>query len=48
MKSNDYYKVSLGAPGTVWVSSWGFGVVEVASDTIRRRLDQTSTPTFAG
>lgn len=48
MKSNDYYKVSLGASGTIWVSSWGYGMVEVVSDTIRRRLDQTTTPAFAG
>lgn len=48
MRSNDYYKVSLGAPGSVWVSSWGYGVVEIAADTIRRRLDQTTTPALAG
>lgn len=48
MKSNDYYKVSLGAAGGVWVSSWGYGVLEVAADTIRRRLDQTTTPALAG
>ncbi len=48
MKNNDYYKVSLGAPGSVWVSSWGYGVLEVAGDTIRRRLDQTTTPALAG
>ena len=48
MKNNDYYKVSLGVPGTVWVSSWGVGVVEVVGDSIRRRLDQTTTPALAG
>jgi hypothetical protein len=48
MKSNDYYKVSLGANGSVWASSWGFGLVEVVGDTIRRRLDQTTTPSLAG
>jgi ligand-binding sensor domain-containing protein len=48
MKNNDYYKVSLGANGFVWVSSWGVGVVEVAGDTIRRHLDQTTTPALAG
>ena len=48
MKSNDYYKVSLGANGSVWASSWGFGLVEVVADTIRRRLDQTTTPSLAG
>lgn len=48
MKNNDYYKVSLGAPGTVWVSSWGTGIVEVVGDSIRRRLDHTTTPVLAG
>jgi ligand-binding sensor domain-containing protein len=48
MKSDDYYKVSLGSSGSVWVSSWGFGVVEVAGDSIRRRLDQSSIPALAG
>lgn len=48
MKSDDYYKVSLGASGSVWVSSWGKGVVEVFGDSIRRRLDQTTTPALAG
>jgi ligand-binding sensor domain-containing protein len=48
MKNDDYYKVSLGAPGTVWVSSWGVGVVEVVGDSIRRRLDQTTIPALAG
>jgi hypothetical protein len=48
MKNDDYYKVSLGAPGTVWVSSWGVGIVQVVGDSIRRRLDQTTTPALAG
>jgi hypothetical protein len=48
MKSDDYYKVSLGSSGSVWVSSWGFGVVEVVGDSIRRRLDQTTIPALAG
>ena len=48
MKNDDYYKVSLGAAGSVWVSSWGVGVVEVVGDSIRRRLDQTTTPALAG
>jgi ligand-binding sensor domain-containing protein len=45
MDFDDYYKVSLGTGGSVWVSSWGRGVVEVVSDSIRRRI---STPTLAG
>jgi ligand-binding sensor domain-containing protein len=47
MKSDDYYKVSLGASGSVWVASWGWGVVEVVNDTIRRHLDQSSNPALA-
>jgi ligand-binding sensor domain-containing protein len=48
MKIDDYYKVSLGAAGSVWVSSWGVGIVQVVGDSIRRRLDQTTTPALAG
>lgn len=48
MKTNDYYKVCLGANGSVWASSWGVGVVEVVGDSIRRRLDQSTTPALAG
>lgn len=45
---NDYYKVSLGKEGSVWVSSWGRGVLEVRQDSILRRLDNTTTPMLAG
>jgi ligand-binding sensor domain-containing protein len=45
---NDYYKVSLGRNGSVWVSSWGRGVVEVVDDTIRRRIHASSSPSLAG
>jgi ligand-binding sensor domain-containing protein len=48
MKNDDYYKVSLGAAGSVWVSSWGVGIVEVVGDSIRRRLSQSSIPALAG
>jgi ligand-binding sensor domain-containing protein len=48
MKNDDYYKVSIGSNGSVWVSSWGIGVVEVVGDSIRRRLDHTTTPVLAG
>lgn len=44
MLFDDYYKVSFGADGRVWVSSWGRGVVEIAGDTVRRRI---STPRLA-
>lgn len=45
MAFDDYYKVSMGVGGSVWVSSWGRGVVEVIGDSIRRRI---ASPTFAG
>jgi ligand-binding sensor domain-containing protein len=48
MRTNDYYKASIGNPGTVWMSSWGEGVVEIAGDTIRRRISTTGQPKFAG
>ena len=48
MQTNDYYKVSLGTSGSVWVSSWGRGVVELARDSIQRRLDQTTQPALSG
>jgi ligand-binding sensor domain-containing protein len=48
MKTDDYYKVSIGASGSIWASSWGAGVVEVVNDTIRRHFDQTTTPMLAG
>ncbi|MBI4417282.1 MAG: hypothetical protein HY563_00805 [Ignavibacteriales bacterium] len=48
MGSNDYYSVGIGTGSSVWVSSWGSGVVEVAGDTIRRRLDAATTPAFSG
>lgn len=47
MADDDYYKVSV-AGGSVWVSSWGYGVVEVVKDTVRRRIDHTSSPRLAG
>ena len=47
MGSNDYYKVGLGTGGTIWVSSWGDGAVQVAADSIVRRLDTSSQPSFS-
>lgn len=46
MRRDDYYKVSLGLNGSIWVSSWGFGVVEVANDSIQRHLDDLTVPSF--
>jgi len=48
MAFDDYYKVSLGRDSVVWVSSWGRGVLEIAGDSIRRKLDENSTPPLAG
>jgi ligand-binding sensor domain-containing protein len=45
MAFNDYFKVSIGVGNAVWVSSWGRGVIEVANDSIRRRI---SVPTLKG
>jgi ligand-binding sensor domain-containing protein len=42
------YRVSLGAKGSVWISSWGDGVVEVVADTIRRKLNYYSRPSLPG
>jgi len=45
--SDDYYKVSAMSNGSVWISSWGDGVVEVRADTIRRKLSTTSKPSLS-
>ena len=47
MSTDDYYKVSAGSGGRIWVSSWGRGVVEIAGDTIRRKINENSTPNLA-
>ncbi|MGA3287193.1 MAG: hypothetical protein ABSD46_07190 [Bacteroidota bacterium] len=43
-----FYKVSLGTKGSVWVSTWGDGVVEIVGDTIRRKLNYYSHPSLPG
>jgi ligand-binding sensor domain-containing protein len=40
------YKVSLGTKGSVWVSTWGAGVIEIVGDTIRRKLNYFSIPSL--
>ena len=45
---NNYYKVSIGANGSVWACSWGGGLVEIVADTIRRTLNYYSTPKLLG
>jgi|WetSurMetagenome_2_1015567.scaffolds.fasta_scaffold14806_5 ligand-binding sensor domain-containing protein len=43
-----FYRVSLGTKGSVWVSSWGDGVVEIVGDTVRRKLNYFSKPSLPG
>ena len=45
---DDYYWVSIGANGTVWVSSWGDGVLKVEADTINRKYNYFSKPDLPG
>ncbi len=45
---DDYYWVSLGTNGAVWVSSWGDGVLEVQADTIKRKYDYYLKPYLPG
>ncbi len=42
------YRVSIGKEGTVWISTWGDGVIEVKSDTIKRKLNFYSKPSLPG
>ena len=46
MGFDDYYKSSVGAGKSVWISTWGRGVLEMRSDTIRRVLTTTTVPSF--
>jgi len=48
MQFDDYYKVSIGVNGRIWISSWGRGVVEVVSDTIRRIINSETKPFLNG
>lgn len=47
METNDYYKVGEGAGGSMWISSWGWGVIEMVGDTIRRKIDAGTSPALA-
>jgi streptogramin lyase len=47
LQSNDYYKVNPTPSGSVWISSWGFGVIEMKDDSIRRKIDTQSSPSLA-
>ncbi|HEY4613077.1 MAG TPA: hypothetical protein VII11_08855, partial [Bacteroidota bacterium] len=48
MVFNDYYKVSVGANGSIWVSSWGRGVVEVKNDSVLRRISVPALSSSVG
>jgi len=48
MQTDDYYKVSSGVDGRIWISSWGSGVVEVVADTIRRIINADTKPFLNG
>ena len=41
---DDYYKVSLGATGSIWASSWGDGVIEVVGDSLTKKYNYNSNP----
>lgn len=43
-----YYKATLGENGSVWVGSWGNGVIEVIRDTIVRLLNCFTIPKLPG
>jgi ligand-binding sensor domain-containing protein len=43
-----YYKVSRGANGSVWASSWGEGILEVKGDSIVRKLNHYTVPSLPG
>ena len=45
---DNYYNISLGAAGSVWVSSWGDGILEVIGDTIKRKYNSASSPKLPG
>jgi hypothetical protein len=40
--------VSTGSNGRMWISSWGRGVIEIVSDTIRRIINSTTIPKLMG
>jgi ligand-binding sensor domain-containing protein len=44
----NYYRASIGAKGSIWMSSWGDGIVEIIGDTIYRKLNYYSTPSLPG
>ncbi len=43
-----FYKVSRGANGTEWMSSWGFGITQVKGDSILRTLNHFTVPALPG
>ena len=45
---DEYYNISLGVTGSVWVSSWGDGIIEVIGDSIKRKYNYYSKPSLPG
>jgi ligand-binding sensor domain-containing protein len=45
---DNYYNISLGVPGSIWVSSWGDGVVKVVGDSVTRKYNYYSKPRLPG
>jgi ligand-binding sensor domain-containing protein len=45
---DNYYNVSLGVTGSLWVSSWGEGVVEVIGDSVVRKYNYYTSPSLPG
>jgi ligand-binding sensor domain-containing protein len=45
---DSYYRVSNGNNGSMWISSWGNGIVEVKGDSIVRILNNSKSPRLPG
>ncbi|RPI06381.1 MAG: hypothetical protein EHM64_03170 [Ignavibacteriae bacterium] len=45
---DNYYNVSRGAAGSMWISSWGDGVVQVIGDSVLRKYNYYSHPDLPG
>jgi len=42
----NFYQISLGIKESVWVSSWGYGMIKVVGDSIRDTLNYYSSPSL--
>jgi len=41
---DNYYDISLGVNGSIWVSSWGDGIIEVVGGSVIRKYNYNSKP----